>query len=126
MPRPKKVSTPKKQVKSFFKERKEFIKRLLDGSKSSNFALDMMTATKVFEKFNNDLDFLSKVKPLFKLNGTIKWLLTADGIKFLDLKYKEFKYKPKKSEILIDSGEKFGDDIVKPRPRTIRQFLDNE
>ena len=60
MPRPKKVSTPKKQVKSFFKERKEFIKRLLDGSKSSNFALDMMTATKVFEKFNNDLNKLSE------------------------------------------------------------------
>ncbi len=126
MPRAKKDPKPKKQAKPFFKERKEFIKRLLDGKKSSNLALDMMTATKIFEKFDNDVDFLSKVKPLFKMDGSIKWFLTFDGMKFLDLKYKEFKYKPKKSEIMIDFEDKFGNDYVEYKPRTIRQFLDNE
>jgi hypothetical protein len=126
MAQSKKTAKPKKAPKPFFKERKEFVKRLLDNKKSSNIALDMKIATQIFERFDNDIDFLSKVKPLFKMEASIKWFLTKDGVKFLDLKYKEFKYKPKKIESAIDLGEKVGDDVIQNKKRTIRQFLDNE
>jgi hypothetical protein len=126
MAQSKKTTKPKSPPKPFFKERKEFIKRLLDNKKSSNIAVDMKIATQIFDRFDNDVDFLSKVKPLFKMDGSIKWFITKDGIKFLDAKYKEFKYKPKKNEKPIDLGEKIGDDIIQSKKRTIRQFLDNE
>ena len=119
----KKSAKPKKQAKPFFKERKEFVKRLLDGKKSSNIALDIMTASKIFEKFDNDVDFLSKVKMPFKMDGSIKWLLTKDGIEYLDQKYKEFKFKPKEAAKTVDLGEKVGEDILTTTKISLRRFL---
>jgi hypothetical protein len=116
----------KKEAKPFFQERKEFIKRMLDGEKSQDMILDMTTVTKIFNKFNNDVDFLSKVKPPFKLNGSIRYFLTTDGMLFLDKKYKEYQYKPKKADKVIDLNEKFGEDLVENKPKTLRNFLNNE
>lgn len=121
----KKKATLKKEV-SFFKERKEFIKRMLNDGKSSNYKLDMMTATKIFKSFNNDIDFLSKVKPPFNLNGSIKYFLTKEGQDYLRKKKLEFEYKPKNSEKIVDHSEKVGDDVMTSRKRTLRDFLNDE
>ncbi len=112
-----------KEVKPFFKERKEFIKRMLDGEKSEDMRLDMMVVTKVFEWFNNDLDFLSKVKPPFKLKGSIKYLRTKDGKDYLIKKYREFQYKPENHEVFVEEKAKVGEDIVKPKIKSLREFL---
>lgn len=126
MARAKKEAKPKKQPKPFFKERKEFVKRLLDGKKSSNIALDISVASKVFERYKNDIDFLSKVKPPFKFEGSIKYLITKEGIKYMDMKYNEFKFKPKELENMVDFGEKIGEDIIVSTVKTLRNFLRDE
>ena len=77
----------KKKTKPFFAERREFVKRMLAGSKAENWQMEMHTATKVF-------DFLCKVKPPFIFKNSIKFFLTKDGREYLEKKYKEFNYKP--------------------------------
>ena len=114
----------KKQI--FFQERRDFIKRMLNGEKSSNYKLDMITATKVFKLFNNDIDFLSKVKPPFKLSDSIKYFLTSDGQAYLRKKKLEFEYNPKNSEKIIDHLEKVGDDLFSQKTKTLRDFLNDE
>lgn len=116
----------KKETKPFFAERKDFIKRMLDGGKSHDMKLDMITATRIFATFDNNVDFLGKVKPPFKLDGSIRYFLTADGKEYLRKKKLEFDYKPKNTEKIIDHFEKIGDDIVIPKPRTLRNFLNDE
>lgn len=119
-------SKAKKEAKPFCNERKAFIKRMLNNGKSQDYRLDMMTATKIFEQFDNNIDFLGKVKPPFKLNGTIKYFLTPEGKDYLRKKKLEFDFKPQNFEKCIDHFEKVGDDIlVKPR-QTLRKFLDDE
>ena len=99
---------------------------MLNNGKSQDYRLDMMTATKIFEQFDNNIDFLGKVKPPFKLNGTIKYFLTPEGKDYLRKKKLEFDFKPQNFEKCIDHFEKVGDDIlVKPR-QTLRKFLDDE
>jgi len=117
------ASKIKKQPKPFVKERKEFIKRMLDGGKSDDIRLDMMVVTKVFEWFDNDIDFLLKVKPPFKLNGSIKYFRSKDGRDYLIKKHKEFQYNPKNHEEFVEGNEKIGEDIVKPKIRSLREFL---
>lgn len=117
-------SSSKKKPQSFFKERKDFIKRMLSGAKSLDYKLDMMTATKVFKIFNNDLDFLSKVKAPFKLEGSIKYFLTRDGVQYLKKKKLEFDYKPKNFEKMVDHQDKMGEDIKIEKRKTLRDFLD--
>ncbi|MDB4314580.1 hypothetical protein N9955_00975 [bacterium] len=119
-------SKKKKAAKAptFFKEKREFLRRMLDGGKSENYALDMKAAKKVFEEFDNDIDFLGKVKPPFKMEGSIKYFLTSDGMKYLKKKYIEFKFILPEREKPVDLGVKVGDDIVTPNPRTIRKFLE--
>ena len=114
----------KKKSSPFFKERREFIKRMLGGAKSIDYRLDMMTVTKVFKMFNNDLDFLSKVKAPFKLEGSIKYFLTKDGIAYLKRKKLEFEYKPKNYEKMVDHKDKVGEDRRIEKPKTLRNFLD--
>ena len=115
----------KKQAKPFFKERKEFLKRMLGDSKPTNYVFEMSTVTKVFAQFENDLDFLSKVKPPFELKGTIKYFLTKDGREYLSKKYKEFNYKPPEKDKFVDTGVKVGEDTVKKKTRTLRDFLND-
>ena len=114
----------KKKASPFFKERREFIKRMLGGAKSIDYRLDMMTVTKVFKTFNNDLDFLSKVKAPFKLEGSIKYFLTKDGIQYIKRKKLEFDYKPKNFEKMVDHQDKMGEDIKIEKRKTLRDFLD--
>lgn len=109
---------------TLFKERKDFIKRMLNGGKSSDYRLDMIAATKIFKRFKNDIDFLLKVKPPFKLDGSIKYFLTKDGLSYLDKKHKEFHYKPKNSEKIVDHGVKTGEDRLIEKRKTLRDFLD--
>jgi hypothetical protein len=116
----------KKTPKPFFKERKEFIKRMLDGERSDCMKLDMMTATKIFQDFDNNLDFLTKVKPPFKLNKSIKYFLTKDGQNYLLKKKQEFDYVPPEQESVIDHEEKVGEDLLTNRTQTLRDFLNNE
>jgi hypothetical protein len=121
-----KSKSKKKAPKPFFSERKDFIKRMLDGGKSKDIALDMITATKVFEAFDNNIDFLAKVKPPFKLDGSIRYFLTADGKEFLRKKKLEFDYKPKNAEKIVDHFQKTGEDIMTNKHRTLRDFLNDE
>jgi len=60
-----------------------FIYRMLGNQKAQNYKLDMMAAKKIFAEFDNDIDFLSKVKPPFKMDGSIKYFLTEAGMKYL-------------------------------------------
>jgi len=115
----------KKQTKPFFVERREFVKRMLAGSKAKDWRMEMHTATKVFEHFKNDLDFLSKVKPPFVFKNTIKFFLTKEGREYLEKKYKEFNYKPPEKDKFVDTKEKFGEDIVSKKKKTLRDFLND-
>lgn len=121
-----KAKTKTKEKKPFFAERKDFIKRMLDGGKSKDMMLDMITATKIFAYFENNIDFLGRVKPPFKLDGSIRYFLTAEGKEYLRKKKLEFDYKPKNNEKIVDHLEKIGDDIATSKPRTLRDFLNDE
>ena len=114
---------PKKQPKPFFKERKEFVKRMLGGKKPIDHRLDMMVVTKIFAAFENDLDFLGKVKPPFELNGSIKYFLTKDGKEYLLKKYREFNYKVPEADKYVDTKEKVGEDTHEVKSNTLRGFL---
>ena len=114
---------PKKTAKPHFKERKAFLKRVLGDSKPSSWVFEMHTVTKIFEQFDNDLDFLSKVKPPFELKGSIKYFLTQDGKEYLRKKYKEFCFKPPEKDKFIDTKEKAGEDIMENTTKTLRDFL---
>ena len=96
---------------------------MLDGGKPTDHRLDMMVVTKIFETFDNDLDFLSKVKPPFELKGTIKYFLTQDGKEFLLKKYREFNYKVPEADKYVDTKEKVGEDTHESKSNTLRGFL---
>lgn len=116
----------KKTPKPFFKERKEFIKRMLCGERSDCMKIDMMTATKIFQDFDNDLDFLLKVKPPFKFNKSIKYFLTKDGQQYLLKKKKEFDFMPEKENKIIDHNKKIGKDSITKKQKTLTEFLNDE
>ena len=121
------ASKPKKPPAPFFTERREFLFRVLNGEKPANYCLEMTVVKKIFAHFENDLDFLSKVNPPSWMKGnSIRWFLTNDGKQFLDKKYKEFKFKIAEFEKCVDSGEKFGDDLIEHRPLTLRNFLNEQ
>lgn len=116
----------KKKAKPFFKERKDFVKRMLEGGSSDCMKLDMITVTKIFEDFDNNLDFLTKVKPPFKLNGSIKYFLTKDGKGYLIKKKKEFDYIPNVEKPIVDYKEKAGEDLFENKTQTLINFLKDE
>ena len=117
------MSTAKKQPAPFFKERREFIGRVFGDEKPEKYALEMLTVTKIFSRFNNDLDFLSKVRLPSWIKGSLCYFLTPDGQHFLDMKYKEFKAAPREVEKYVDSGVKSGDDLLEQKQLTLRGFL---
>lgn len=114
----------KKQSKrpTFFQERRSFIRRIL-GEKVEQYSREMLFTKKIFEKFNNDIDFLNSVKPPAFLKGSLAWFLCPEGLKFLDKKYKEFYFKIQEWEKPVEVFEKAGDDVYVKQPRTIREFL---
>ena len=114
--------TPKKP--SYFKERQQFIRKMLEDQPSINYKLDMIAATKLFKRFKNDVDFLLKVKAPFKFDRSIKYFLSKEGLDYLDKKHKEFHYKPKNSEKMVDQKIKSGEDILIEKRKTLRDFLD--
>lgn len=114
----KKIKTP-----SYFQEKRDFLSRMLDNQKPDNYKLEMMVVKQVFQAFDNDLDFLSKVKPPFKMSGSIRYLITDAGMKYLKKKYLEFKFIIPEHEKPVDLGVKSGDDVYEKQPRTIRDFL---
>jgi len=99
---------------------------MLQGGKSENLQLDMMVVTKIFELFDNNLEFLNNVSPPFVLDKSIKFFLTEDGKKYLDKKKMEFDYIPPEVEKIVDLNEKIGEDISTNKIKTLRQFLNNE
>lgn len=117
------LNRAKKKAKPFFKERKDFIKRMLGGEKSDDMSLDMMVVTQIFQSFDNNVEFLSKVKPPFKFKGNIIYLRSSAGKEYLRKKFLEFQYNPKNSEIFVDENKKRGEDIVVKKNQTIREFL---
>lgn len=118
-----KAAKPRKKANPFYRERLAFIRRMLGGEKSTNFRLDITIATNIFTLFDNDIDFLSKVKPPFKFSGGITYLRSKAGRDYLTKKHREFYYNPENKEIFVEGSDKIGEDIVKPRIRSIRKFL---
>ena len=117
------LAVKKKKPKPFFKARRDFIKRMLAGSKATDWRMEMHTATKVFSEFDNDLDFLEKVKPPFVFKNTIKYFLTKEGREYLRKRHKEFYYKPPDKDKFIDTKEKAGEDILEKKKKTLKDFL---
>lgn len=113
----------KEKPPSFFKEKLAFINRLLGESHSSPRMAERVVAKKIFARYNNDIDFLSKVSAPSWLKDSLVWFLSADGLKYLDLKYKEFYFKIQDAPKIVDFQEKFGDDIMERKPLTVRDFL---
>ena len=98
---------------------------MLGHSKSPNYKLDMSIAKEVFETFNNDLNFLHKVKPPSWLDPKLGLLYfkSAAGKEYLRKKYQEFNFKIEEKEKPVDLGVKSGDDVLEHKARTIREFL---
>ena len=119
----KKSRAPKKAPKPHFEERRLFVERMLEGSKAPNWALEMTVATEIFENFKGDLDFLSKVKPPFKLKGSLTYFRTQEGKKYLNKKHLEFLFKPPELDKFIDAKKKAGEDILEHKTKTLRDFL---
>lgn len=118
------IKKPKKPKKpSTVKLKRAFVRRMMRRDEVSSISrLEMMIANEIFSSIE-DLDFLSNVSPPpFKLNNLL-WLKSADGKKFLKLKLLEFNYKIPEYQKPVDTGEKFGDDLLNNKPQTIRQFL---
>ena len=86
----------------------------------------MMVVTKIFESFDNNVNFLNNVPPPFTLDKSIKFFLTEDGKKYLSKKKLEFDYIPKKVDKIVDCNEKMGKDVETNKNKTLRQFLNNE
>ena len=95
------------------------------GARASSCECEIHAATKVFECFKNDTDFLSKVKPPFVFKNTIKYFLTKDGKEYLQKKHKEFYYKPPEKDKFVDTGVKSGEDTLRKKPKTLRDFLND-
>ena len=70
-----------------------------------------------------DYDFLGKLKRPHWIKSSLLWFKTKNGIKFLKEKYKEYLYQLPDEDIIIDEGEKRGEDIVDTKPRNLRDFL---
>tara|TARA_B100000963_G_scaffold67137_2_gene55273 strand:+ start:57508 stop:58002 length:495 start_codon:yes stop_codon:yes gene_type:complete len=105
--------------------KKDFLGRMIDNRYPENFPFQMSIVKKIFEKFNNDLDFLSKVKPPFKFKyPTLGYFLTQDGRQYLIKKYREFYYKPPSPDKFVDKGVKSGEDILSKNIKTLKEFLD--
>jgi hypothetical protein len=84
-----------------------------------------MIAGEIFKSFENDVDFLSKVKPPFefKKGSGLLYFRTIAGKEYLRKKYLEFKFIIPEQEKPVDLGVKSGDDIYEHQPRTLREFL---
>ena len=121
MPRKKKEPKPP----SFHKDRQLFISRMLGAGNSPNYKLDMMVAKEIFETFNNDIDFLGKVKKPFefKKGMGLLYFKSPAGKEYLQKKYREFHFKIEETEKPVDLGVKSGDDVFEYKPRTVREFL---
>lgn len=117
MPRKKK---PKKRV-STGKERKDFaIRMLVDNPNPASWAAELKCAKDIFAE--HDLEFLLKVaKPPFKINSLF-FFKTEDGRKYLERKFNEFNYKPKRYEI-IKGEEKVGEDWNGEKKKGLMEFL---
>jgi len=113
-----------KKAPTFAECKRSFLKRMLGNQKPSSYALEMSVVKKIFEGFNNDLDFLSKVKPPFQFKNSIKYFLTKEGKEYLLRKYREFYYKPPEKDKFVDNRVKSGEDILSKNIKTLKEFLD--
>jgi hypothetical protein len=118
-----KRKTPKVKDKTF-KDKQDFILRMLDGVTPSPYKFEMMIANEVFKFVDYDLDFLRKVKPPFKMIGSIRYFRTKKGKEYLSKKKLEFHYKPDKPEKMVEQDHKAGEDIEVKKKKNLRDFLD--
>lgn len=107
-----------------FKDKQDFILRMLDGITPSPYKLEMMVANEVFKFVDYDLDFLRKVKPPFKMIGSIRYFRTKKGKDYLRKKRLEFHYKPDKPKKMVEQERRAGEDIEVQKRKNLRDFLD--
>ena len=117
MGRPKKEKLPKPPT--LFKEKKDFLSRMVTKSKTFSYPREMKFAKDIFNLY--PVEFLNLVKPPFELNS-LAYLVGREGKKYLDLKFKEFQFK---SVIIVSEQtlEKVGEDLNIKLPKTLIDFL---
>ena len=110
----------KKKINSV---RKPIIERLVKVQKNGWFWAREMKLMEYFLEWYPSVDFWQKVTFGVKLNS-LAGLKSGYGKNQLDKKYREFHYKPQKSEEVSLSEEKIGEDrkITKP-PTSLSDFL---
>jgi hypothetical protein len=114
----------KKPSKHKITSKRDFLRRMLRIKGDYSISkLDMIVIHEIFSWYPEDIDFMEKVSaPPFPINN-ILWFKTEDGKKYLHKKKLEFYFKIPKYEKPVDTGEKFGDDVLERKPRTTREFL---
>lgn len=107
---------------TFFTERKEFIGRMVAEPfhKKLSWGLEQKVAKEIFQKY--PLEFLAVVRPPFEMHSIV-FFQGESGKKYLEDKYREFKYKPEKSEKIIEFKEKAGEDFQPKKRLTFRDFM---
>jgi hypothetical protein len=119
----RKKSNKPKIEKSTGKERKAFAVRMIGENKNIVWMAELKAAKDIFLVY--PVDFLNKVKkPPFHLNSLF-FFLSEDGKKYLNLKLKEYLYKPKSYDI-VEEEEKVGEDWNGEKKRGFREFLNEE
>ena len=108
---------------TYFKERKEFLLKMIPDMKKGAWAREMKHTKTLFEKY--PIEFITVVgRPPFQLNS-LAYLTNGDGEKFLNLKLIHFNYKETRIEAKVQD-KKVGEDYnIKSIP-SIRNFLLNE
>ena len=105
---------------TFFKERKAFIKKMINPSVKVVYAREQKLEKDIFEKY--PVDFLNMVKQPFDLNS-LAWFLSKDGEQYLKKELSRFLYKPKEDKIVAGT-EKKGYNFAKKKIKKFREFLD--
>ena len=86
---------------------------------------EMKIAKELFEKYPDE-EFWLKMTVGFKINS-LAWFKMQKGVDLLDLKYKEFNYKPQinNSDVLEISDRKFGETTHNSTSKKyVKDFLD--
>lgn len=104
---------------TYFKERKEFLSRMLRAVDKIPYAREQKFAKDIFADYPPE--FLLVVREPFELKS-LAWFLSSDGKAYLTKEYKIWQYKPK-TQTLIEGTEKVGYNYEKKKPKTFRDFL---
>jgi len=109
--------------KKHFPERREFIRRMLGQVPSGEYSKCMWVATQVFEGFDGELDFLSRVKkPSFITSQNFAWFLGEEGKEYLYRRFMEYCWDVDGGETFEKHEKRYGEDVSKEK-KTFAEFM---